>query len=298
MAESLQPESARPRKPLSARTLAVRFAVGVVLIPVVLGFAYAGGLVFALFVALLAALGAYELTAMAARAGWHPGRILSVAGASAVCLAFHFGAGALPGAVLTAVLVITLIERLTSSTREHYLADVASTLLATTYCGLLLGHFIWLRNPGPDLTWAAAGAPEAGRAAVYLALILTWTYDTAAYLSGSLVGRHKLIPRISPSKTVEGFAGGLAGCAVAGAVCRSTFAPFLGLAEAVAIGLTLGVIAQVGDIAESMMKRSMGAKDSSNLIPGHGGFLDRIDSLLFTGPALCLYLFYLRGFLL
>jgi phosphatidate cytidylyltransferase len=298
LAESQQQENARPRRPIAGRTLAVRVAVGAVLIPIVLAVTYAGGLFYAIFVALLAALGAYEFTAMAARAGWHPGRILAIAGASAICLSFHFGAGALPGAVMSAVLVIILVERLTGSTREHYFADVASTFLGAVYCGWLLGHFIWLRNPGPRLAEVAGGAGlEVGVAAVYLVLVLTWTYDSVAYLAGSLLGRHKLIPRISPSKTVEGLAGGLVGCAVAGLVCRATFAPFLSIGEAVVVGLALGGIAQVGDVAESMLKRSTGAKDSSNLIPGHGGFLDRFDSLLFTGPALCLYLFYLRGFI-
>jgi phosphatidate cytidylyltransferase len=294
--ESLRPESAVPRRRIAGRTLAVRVAVGAVLIPIVLAVTYAGGLLYAIFVALLAALGAYEFTAMATRAGWHPGRILGVAGASVICLSFHFGAGALPGAVMSAVLVIILVERLTGSTREHYFADVASTFLATVYCGWLLGHFIWLRNPGPRLAEAVGGgALEAGTAAVYLVLVITWTYDSVAYLVGSLLGKHKLIPRISPSKTVEGLVGGLVGCAVAGLVCRGTFAPFLSSGEAVVLGLALGVVAQVGDVAESMLKRSTGAKDSSNLIPGHGGFLDRFDSLLFTGPALCFYLFYLRG---
>lgn len=296
MEASQHPEGAGRRKRIAGRTLALRTAVGAVLVPLVLAVTYAGGLLFAVFVAVLAALGAFEFTAMAGRAGWHPGRILAVAGAAAVCLSFHLGIGAAPGAVLTGALAVVLVERLTVSSREHYFADVASTILPIVYCGWLLGHFIWLRNPPAGLSDAYAGGRlDGGTVAVYLALVLTWTYDSAAYLAGSLAGRHKLIPRISPSKTVEGLIGGLAGSALAGLACWATFASFLGGPEAALVGLAIGAVAQLGDIAESMLKRSTGAKDSSNLIPGHGGFLDRFDSLLFTGPAVCLYLLYLRG---
>jgi phosphatidate cytidylyltransferase len=269
--------------------------VGVVLIPVVLGVTHLGGLVYALFVALLAALGAYEFTAMAQRSGWHPARVLSVVGAAALCLSFHFGRGALPGLVLTALLGLTFLERLARSSKEHYLAGTASTLLGAVYSGWLLGYFIWLRALGADLPGAAEGGLEPGTAFVYLVLIVTWSYDSFAYLAGSLLGKHKLIPKISPSKTVEGMVGGLVGAAAAALVSAATFAPFLGLAEAVALGLGLGVAAQVGDVVESMFKRSAGAKDSSNLIPGHGGFLDRFDSLLFTGPVMYFYVRLIAG---
>jgi len=289
-------ESQHPRSPVSrrpaARTLAVRTLVGVVLIPLVLAVTYAGGPVYALFVGILAALGSYELLAMAERAGFRPARMVGILGSAVVALSFHSRYEAIPGLVLSIVTAALLVERLVRSTKERYIIDTSVTFLALVYPGWLLGYFVWLRNLPADVARAIHTGPlESGVVLVYLVLILTWSYDSLAYLAGSAVGKHKLFPRISPSKTVEGMVGGLAGSVGAALVCRSTFASFLGFAEAVFLGALLGVAAQIGDVVESMLKRSTGAKDSSNLLPGHGGFLDRFDSLLFTGPA---FYFYVR----
>ena len=108
-------------------------------------------------------------------------------------------------------------------------------------------------------------------------------------------GRHKLIPRISPNKTVEGGVGGLLGAALVGWICTRTFTPFLTPFAGVMLGLAVGVVAQLGDLVESLIKRDAGLKDSAELIPGHGGVLDRFDSLLFTVPVLY---YYFRLFIL
>lgn len=264
--------------------------VGVVLIPVVLGVTYAGGLVYAIFVGLLAALGSYELLAMASRAGYRPGKVVGILGSAALAFSFDFRNQVLPSLVLSFAIVVVLIERLVRSSKERYMADTSATVWALVYPGWLLGYFVWLRNLAVDTVGAIpSGRLETGVVLVYLVLIITWSYDSLAYLVGSAVGRHKLFPRISPSKTVEGALGGLAGSVAAALVCKVTLASFLGLGQALLLGVLLGVAAQIGDVVESMFKRSMGAKDSSNLIPGHGGFLDRFDSLLFTGPAFYLF---------
>ncbi|MFZ1946356.1 MAG: phosphatidate cytidylyltransferase [bacterium] len=283
MEECLHEASRDAKQRPTARTLAVRVLVGVVLIPVVLLVTHIGGLAYTGFVAALAALGAYEFTGMAARAGWRPSRPAAVVGSACGVLSFHFGNGALPIHVLTCLVGVVLVERMVRSAREHYLTGVGATLIGAAYAGWLLGYFVWLRRLEP-------GAAGSGAFLVYFVLVITWAYDSVAYLVGSLVGRHKLLPRVSPSKTVEGTAGGLVGAVVAGLASQATFAPFFGRVEAAILGLALGVIAQAGDLVESMMKRAMGAKDSSNMIPGHGGFLDRFDSLLFAGPAFYLYL--------
>jgi phosphatidate cytidylyltransferase len=287
-------ESQRPEVPVSkrpaAKIIVLRVLVGVVLIPLVLGLTYAGGLVYAAFVGLLAGLGSYELLAMASRAGYRPGKTLGILGSAALAFSFVSGNQALPSLALTIAIVAALIERLARSSKERYLADTSVTVWALVYPGWLLGYFLWLRN----LPLAGSGAIpsarlETGVVLVYLVLILTWSYDSVAYVVGSAVGRHKLFPRISPSKTVEGALGGVAGSVAAALISRATLAPFLRPGEAVLLGVLLGAAAQAGDVVESMFKRSMGAKDSSNLIPGHGGFLDRFDSLLFTGPVFYLY---------
>lgn len=121
-----------------------------------------------------------------------------------------------------------------------------------------------------------------GLAWFLLALFVTWLSDTFAYLVGKTWGRHKLAPRVSPNKTVEGAIGGLAAAAVTAAICDAWFGMNIGLGLAIVIGLVLGAAGQLGDLSESMLKRARGVKDSSNLIPGHGGMLDRIDALIFV----------------
>ena len=290
MEESQPQESQRVRRPVSGRTLGIRVLVGAILIPLVLAVTYLGGIVFALFVAILAGLGSYEFYRMASAAGWQASRTVGIVGSICLCLAFHFGRGVLPALVLTAFLLVLLTERIVRSTREQYLSSLAVTLLGAIYSGWLLGFFLWLRNIAGDFPgMSQIGRFEIGTLLVYFVLILTWSYDSVAYLVGSLVGRHKLFPRISPSKTTEGTLAGLLGSVAAALISRATFVPFLSYGHAIVLGFLIGVVAQIGDLAESMIKRSTGAKDSSNLIPGHGGILDRFDSLLFAGPVFYLY---------
>jgi phosphatidate cytidylyltransferase len=147
----------------------------------------------------------------------------------------------------------------------------------------LLGYTFWLR----DL--------EAGREWILLLVSVTWLGETAAYLVGSTMGRHKLAPTISPRKTVEGSIAQLVMSAIAALGARATFFPELRLADAVVVGLLLGVVGQVGDLLESALKRSVGTKDTGQLIPGHGGMLDRVDSLLINTPVIFYYATYARS---
>ena len=129
-----------------------------------------------------------------------------------------------------------------------------------------------------------------GREAVLLAYGAVFACDTFAYAVGRLVGRRPLWVRISPRKTVEGALGGLIGALVAALVARWLVPGFLGIAEAIGFGLLVGTLGQMGDLVESHWKREAGCKDSSRLIPGHGGILDRFDNLHFVAPALYAYL--------
>ena len=145
------------------------------------------------------------------------------------------------------------------------------------YIGLGLGHFLLIRN-----------LPE-GDLLVFFVILVTWTADTGAYFIGMTFGRRQLAPRLSPKKTVEGFLGGLFCAVIVACLSHFWFFPFLTLVECAIIGVLLACLGLVGDLAESFFKRSSGVKDSGTLIPGHGGMLDRLDSLLFTGPAFFYY---------
>ena len=158
--------------------------------------------------------------------------------------------------------------------------STANTLFGAIYIGWLLGYAIWLqgRADGPQLVLFLVG--------------VTWAGESAAYLVGSSVGRRRLAPVLSPGKTVEGAIAQVIVSIAAALALGFWLLPACGLLGAAGAGVVLGVIGQVGDLAESAIKRSIGTKDTGDLIPGHGGMLDRIDSLLFNAPALYLYSLY------
>jgi len=162
-----------------------------------------------------------------------------------------------------------------------------ATLFGAVYVGLLafVLHVAATAPAVPDDAALAVLGPERGW--VLLLVLGVWSYDTGAYLVGRQLGRHRFLTHISPSKTVEGLVGGL----VATTVVTALLLAALGQSAlgAIVLGPLLGLSAQAGDLAESMLKRAAGAKDSGTLIPGHGGILDRIDSFLFAGPVVALY---------
>ena len=133
-----------------------------------------------------------------------------------------------------------------------------------------------------------------GAAWVALVILVTFGNDTGAYFAGRAFGKHKLAPAISPGKTVEGAIGGLAASLIVTFVARGFFMPTLTVQDCLMIGIPAAIVGPVGDLVESLLKRSAGAKDSGRLLPGHGGMLDRIDALLFVGAYVCLYATQLR----
>jgi phosphatidate cytidylyltransferase len=172
------------------------------------------------------------------------------------------------------------------------LTSQALTWMGALYLGLGLGFQLKLFL-FTDTTLSNTG----GRLILALYLIV-WLGDSAAYFAGSLLGRHKLAPKVSPKKTWEGAAGNLVGNLAAAAIIKATVCPQWTLVDVLAIGLLLGVVGQLGDLVESTWKRSAGVKDSNMggvAIPGHGGMLDRVDSLVFAAPALYAYVHFVHG---
>ncbi len=136
---------------------------------------------------------------------------------------------------------------------------------------------------------------KAGPGFVVMTLMLAWFGDTGGYFAGRYLGRHKLYEAVSPKKTVEGALGGLAGSLVGAVWASLTFAPSLPLSHAIPLALVAGACGQAGDLAESLIKRSTGVKDSGAIVPGHGGVLDRVDALLVTSTVVYLYTLWFRG---
>ncbi len=160
--------------------------------------------------------------------------------------------------------------------------------IGAAYVGLL-PSFLCRLESGP---WIGRAAPEGTHWAM-LALCLVWASDTGAYLAGTLLGRHRLWPAVSPKKTIEGAVGGVLLPLAAAMLLAPWLAPTLSTALAAGLGALTGIVAPIGDLIESRLKRKSGVKDSGQLLPGHGGVLDRFDSLFFAAP---LFHYYLQAF--
>jgi phosphatidate cytidylyltransferase len=187
--------------------------------------------------------------------------------------------------VLTALVLAVLIYPLaTYRDVVTTLSDAAVISFGVLYIGWLLGHLILLRGL------------EQGEYLIFFLFLVTWACDAGAYYVGKGFGRRPLAPRLSPNKTVEGAVGGLAASVLAAIVARQWFLPFLSAADSVVLGLLLGVLGQIGDLTESMFKRSSGVKDSGYFLPGHGGILDKMDSLIFTTPLFYYYLLWVKQY--
>ena len=261
-----------------------RLAVILLGVPCLFLITMRGGVFFLLLVDLIIFLGLREFYILMKAKGYEPFEALGYFCALAISsYAWHQGV-AVP-LILTASLLLIMIREVFRRRVTRSLGHMAVTVFGIMYVGWLGSHLVLLRQlPG------TVGVQDGiGARLVFLAALLTWATDTAAYLVGVAIGRHKLIPRISPNKTVEGGIGGLLGAALAGWICTRTFTPFLTPLAGTLLGVAVGFVGQLGDLVESLIKRDAGIKDSAELIPGHGGILDRFDSLLFTVPVLYYY---------
>jgi phosphatidate cytidylyltransferase len=270
-----------------------RVASALVLFPLAIWLTIVGGLPFAILAAVGAAVAAGELVMMFGGVG--AGEVFGIAVAGAIPLAAAFGDGAalLPGwsgmALALATVVLLAVFLFRAVPLEQIPRSIAIVTLSWLYCGLLVAVLVGLR--------IRFGVPHW----VVLAFVVTFGNDTFAYFAGHAFGRHRLYERISPKKTWEGFAGGVVGSVVCALVFRwvverwMTPLPSLTVGLAVVIGLGAAVLGPLGDLSESMVKRAAGVKDSSRIIPGHGGLLDRIDALLFVGPWIYVCAAWLAG---
>lgn len=173
------------------------------------------------------------------------------------------------------------------------LRDATFTLAGVLYIGLPFSHMILLRFSDQLYLTTPFGAIEAGAAYLWLAYVGSWASDTFAYFIGINFGKHKLTPAISPAKTVEGTAGGFIG-SISGVVFLGLIFKF-SLLHCAIIGLMIGVVAPLGDLVESAIKRYAGVKDSGRILPGHGGVLDRFDSIMFSVPVVYYYIYVFFG---
>ena len=190
-------------------------------------------------------------------------------------------------AVLTVTTLLVMAEAVFFHQRFS-IEQACVSLAGILYVSLPFSHLILLRFAGADFVLSSPlGNMTQGCALIWLAFLGTWASDTFAFFTGSFCGQHKLCPDISPNKTVEGFAGGMIGTVLVTAAVGSLFGFFWG--HMIVLGILLAAVATLGDLVESTIKRHTGIKDSGSLIPGHGGVLDRFDSIMFTVPLVYYY---------
>ena len=234
-------------------------------------------LTFALIVAVAGSIALYELYRLCLQPSLQPVAIgIGLAGCSALIVVPH-QANMLAPVLLTALIAILSIPLAVNIPLRDCLKDGGIIVIGMLYIGLTLSSLVMTRLL-PRGEWL-----------IFFLLLVTWASDTGAYYIGTLYGQHALAPRISPRKTVEGVLGGLIGAMIIAFVARWWFLPDLLSLHCTILAVLLSAAGLWGDLAESAIKRSVGAKDSSGVLPGHGGMLDRLDSLLFTAPAFYYY---------
>lgn len=248
-----------------------RLLSAAVFIPILLVIIWFGPLwLFSLLIAAVALLGAIEFYRLATHGGWQPSVVLGVAFTLFLIADAYFAEPRATEILIPAAVALPLLWLLLRSRGEKTLANWLWTVGGIFYIGWMLGHFIPLREL------------EQGRDWVILALFTTFAADSGAYLIGRAWGRHLMVPKISPGKTWEGtFAGIIAGIAAAVALNAILGLP-VSYWQVSILGFLIAAVAFAGDLVESMLKRSTGVKDSGRLVPGHGGILDRLDSVVFT----------------
>lgn len=242
---------------------------------------YADSLVFSLFLMLVMFLALLEFNRMGLAGQHRFEQVIAALAGSCVAPLLHYQQYRLLLPLLTLVLLILSLLFLFRLPPISAIPQRLGWLcLGLFYLPLLLGYLVLLRQYPHGREW------------IFLTLLVIMGCDSFAYFVGSNLGKRKLYPAVSPNKSVEGGIGGLLGAVVAVFVCRATFLPGIGIFEAIGIGLLLGVVGQLGDLFESLLKRACGVKDSGRMIPGHGGLLDRLDSLLFAFP----FVYYIARF--
>jgi len=277
------------------RNLVLRVGSAILLFPLLVWVTWAGGLPFTIVLAIASGVSAYELTSMFTRIGYP--EMFGVAVAALVPVSPWWVQSPLanippfiPISLAVAAMTLLVVNIFRPGPLDGAPQRVAASALAWLYCGVLIASVVALRL-------------RFGFSWVILAFVVTWANDTFAYFAGRLFGKTPFYPKVSPKKTWEGFAGGVLGSVLGALGTKAVFLFLpqpagetfdLGWIACILVGLGASVLGPLGDLAESMLKRAAGVKDSGNLIPGHGGLLDRIDALLFVAPWIYLWAAVIR----
>jgi phosphatidate cytidylyltransferase len=267
------------------KSLGSRVLVAIFGAPLVIFLILNGGLAFAILILIINLGAQYEFYKLTERKGMLPLKILGLVGTAIITFSFYkYGIEKLWLIVLCMFYLILLIELFRN--KASATLNIASTTWGLFYPAVFFGFMILLRELPKEIGMEYS----LGGRWLLLMLICIWICDTAAYFIGKAIGKHKLFFRVSPNKTIEGAVAGLVFSFITGYIFHLTYIDSLTLLQCMVIALIAGTFGQVGDLLESLFKRDAEVKDSSSILPGHGGFLDRFDAPLFVAPVVYLYL--------
>ena len=241
---------------------------------------FGGELGFTILVAIWGVLAVFEFYRMVAGAKVPPLTYFGLIWTLLFILSPHFNYDTLIPLLLTSAVILSLIWLLLRRQKEEAFISWAWTIAGILYVGWLLSYLVALRGL------------DAGRDWVFFALFTTFGSDTAAFFAGRALGRHHLAPSISPGKTWEGAIAGVFGAIIVSLLLVTLLSLPLGYGQAILLGLIVSIFGQLGDLVESLLKRNMGVKESGKLLPGHGGVLDRMDSVVFAGIVVYYYVIW------
>ena len=284
--------------------LTQRVLTAVVGVPLLYFIFYLGGIPFLILILLLILFGNIELFKLLEAKGIQSERELGIAFSLALGIAAYFGYFYFAVVFSFAVIIIFLLA-LRRQDLSNAIIALSTGFFAIIYIGWFLSHAILLRNIDHNLNLktyveTVQGHSDIGFFYIFLVVSCTFLNDTGAYFIGRWKGKRKLIPHVSPGKTLEGTIGGIISSAIAAIVGNLIFKSPIEYHWVVLFGLVIGIVAVLGDLTESLIKRSAEAKDSGGILPGHGGILDRFDSLIFTFPVsyyMVLLYYWLHGVL-
>ena len=265
-----------------------RIVASLIFIPCLIVIARRGGYYYLALINIMILIGLWEFYKMMEAKGLKPYKAMGIISGLALSWYVFFQQGIYANLFLSVIFIGIMVLELARKEKGLAVYHISVTVFGVFYIGWLGSHLILLR----ELPHMKGLDYSLGFSFVIVTFALTWCYDTGAYFVGSWLGRRKLFPSISPGKTLEGAIGGVL-CSIAGIfVVRAVIAPYLTILQSVGLAIGASVFGQLGDLCESMIKRDVKIKDSSRTIPGHGGVLDRFDSLLFTAPLIYYVLKY------
>lgn len=262
---------------------AVRIIVSIIAIPLIIGICYLGGYYFLAFTLGIGLISFYEFSILAKNKDAYVNKVLGFLMTAFLIINSYFDFFPFHYSVLIGILFLLLYELFRD--KSSAIINLGTTLLGIFYIGLFSSTLIGIREMYSGFSYEY----ENGGLLIISMMITIWMCDSAAYFLGTAFGKHRLFPRVSPKKSWEGAVAGFIFSIATMIFMKTVLVDFITMNQAITIGIIVGSFGQLGDLIESLIKRDANVKDSSDIIPGHGGILDRFDSLLYSSPIVFLY---------